>query len=116
MSIGSLNRLGGLILAERDALMAEWRSQVRALPAAANLDRPTLDDHIPQFLEELAEALQSSVEVSIAEAVVDSTPPAHGLQRLEDGFDIEEVVAEYNILRGCIHDLAEEHRVEIRGT
>lgn len=115
MSIASLNRLGELILAERDALMTDWRAQVRALPAARNLDRPTLDDHIPQFLDELAEALQNHADVTIAEAIVDSSPPAHGLQRLEDGFDIEEVVAEYNILRGSIHDLAEEHGVEIRG-
>ncbi|MGD9636700.1 MAG: ATP-binding protein [Pirellulales bacterium] len=115
MSIASLNRLGELILAERDALMADWRAQVRELPAARNLDRPTLDDHVPAFLEELAEALQHHSDVTIAEAVVDASPPAHGLQRLEDGFDIEEVVAEYNILRGSIHDLAEEHGVEIRG-
>jgi two-component system phosphate regulon sensor histidine kinase PhoR len=40
---------------------------------------------------------------------------AHGLQRVTDGFDIEEVVAEYNILRGCIHDLADSHGIDLQG-
>jgi signal transduction histidine kinase len=47
--------------------------------------------------------------------MVDGSPPAHGLQRVKDGFDIEEVVAEYNILRGCIHDLAERNRLSMQG-
>jgi signal transduction histidine kinase len=37
------------------------------------------------------------------------------MQRFQDGFDIVEVVAEYNILRGCIHDLAEEHDLSLEG-
>ena len=32
-----------------------------------------------------------------------------------DGFDIEEVVAEYNLLRACIHDLADEHGFNLQG-
>ena len=37
------------------------------------------------------------------------------MQRLQDGFDIEEVVAEYNILRGCIHDLAQTNGLTLQG-
>jgi signal transduction histidine kinase len=37
------------------------------------------------------------------------------VQRFEDGFDIEEVVSEYNILRDCIHELAERHGVVVAG-
>jgi len=44
-----------------------------------------------------------------------AVPLAHGKQRFEDGFDIEEVVAEYNILRDCVHEVAERHEVELRG-
>jgi two-component system phosphate regulon sensor histidine kinase PhoR len=32
-----------------------------------------------------------------------------------DSFHVEEVVAEYNILRGCIHDLAQEHGISLHG-
>ena len=34
---------------------------------------------------------------------------------VQDAFDIEEVVAEYNILRGCIHDLADVIGMNLQG-
>ena len=110
-----LDELAQLIEHERDALLAVWRAQVRALPVARNLDVPTLNDHIPQLLAELAGALRAGSGETIAEALIDGSPPAHGLQRVKDAFDIEEVVAEYNILRGCIHDLAERNGLSMQG-
>src|SRR6185437_11107761 len=52
---------------------------------------------------------------TIPEALLEGSPPVHGIQRYQDGFDIVEVVAEYNILRGCIHDLAENHGLSLQG-
>ncbi len=115
MTIKVLDTLAQLIEDERDALLARWRVQVRALPAARNLDVPTLNDHLPSFLTELAVALRMPSQDTIAEVLHDGTPPAHGLQRAKDAFDIEEVVAEYNILRGCIHDLAEHNGLAMQG-
>ncbi len=115
LAIDTLNELARLIERERDALLAGWRAQVRALPAARDLDAPTLNDHIPDLLAELATALRAGSGETIAEALLDASPPAHGLQRVKDAFDIEEVVAEYNILRGCIHDLAERGGLSMRG-
>jgi two-component system phosphate regulon sensor histidine kinase PhoR len=115
MAIGVLDQLAQLIEHERDALLARWRSQVRALPAARDLDMPTLNDHIPQLLAELATALRTGSDETIAHALLDGSPPAHGLQRVKDAFDIEEVVAEYNILRGCIHDLVDQNGLNMRG-
>lgn len=92
-----------------------WRELVRALPAARKLDVPTLNDHIPQFLDALEYALQSGSQQTIPQALLDETAPAHGVQRVKDAFDIEEVVAEYNILRGCIHDLADRHGLSMNG-
>jgi two-component system phosphate regulon sensor histidine kinase PhoR len=89
---------------------------VALLPSAKHLDAPTLIDHIPTLLEELADALRSRSNETIAEAVNEKSPAAHGLQRVQDGFDIEEVVAEYNILRGCIHDLATTNGMLLQGT
>ena len=63
----------------------------------------------------MAAALQSKSDQTIPEALRDSSPPAHGLQRLQEAFDIEEVVAEYNILRGCIHDLADDNGLTLQG-
>jgi len=96
-------------------LLGQWREQVKQLPSAQQLDTPALNDHIPQFLEELASALESRSRPTIPEALEGSSPPAHGLQRLQEAFDLEEVVAEYNILRGCIHDLAEKNGISLQG-
>ena len=96
-------------------MLGKWRQQVKQLPSARNLDLPALNDHIPDLLDEIAAALQSRSRETIPEALVEGSPPAHGLQRLQEGFDIEEVVAEYNILRGCIHDLAEQNGISLQG-
>ena len=96
-------------------MLIRWRQQVKQLPSAQHLDTPALNDHIPHFLDELADALESQSRPTIPEALEGSSPPAHGLQRLQEAFDLEEVVAEYNILRGCVHDLADKHGISLQG-
>ena len=113
--IGNLDQLAMLIRSERESLLSKWRELVRGLPSAKHLDVPTLNDHLPRLIEELAVALEARSDKTIPEALGASSPPIHGLQRVEDGFDIEEVVAEYNILRGCIHDLAEARGLTLQG-
>lgn len=115
MTPSVMSQVAALIKQEREVLLASWRQQLRQLPSARNLDVPTLNDHIPALLDELAAALESRSEQTIPQALLESSPPAHGLQRLQDAFDIEEVVAEYNILRGCIHDLATDHGLQLQG-
>ncbi len=110
-----LKTLAKLIRRDRDQLLAQWRKLVRELPSAKHLDVPTLNDHLPTLLEELAEALESRSDETIAEALRDGSPDDHGFQRVQDGFDIVEVVAEYNILRGCVHDLAEANGFSLQG-
>ncbi len=114
-TISDLDELAALIKRDRLALLSQWRQQVRQLPSARQLDVPTLNDHIPDLLDELTAALQSKSDQTIPEALNAGSPPAHGLQRLQDAFDIEEVVSEYNILRGSIHDLADENGLNLQG-
>jgi two-component system phosphate regulon sensor histidine kinase PhoR len=113
--LNEMRRLADVLRQESAGLLSRWRQRVRDLPSARNLDTPTLDDHIPKFILELATELDRGSEETIAEAVTVESPPAHGVQRVEDGFDIVEVVAEYNILRGCVHDLADGHDIDLRG-
>lgn len=115
MTIDVLDQLAALVKQERLPLLMRWRQQVRHLPSARLLDVPTLNDHIPGLLDELAAAFQSNSDQTIPEALSEGSPPAHGLQRLQEAFDIEEVVAEYNILRACIHDLADDHGLRLQG-
>lgn len=114
-AISDLDKLAALLLRERDKLLTRWRQQVRELPSARHLDAPTLNDHLPQLVDELIAALQARSGETIPEALNAVSPPAHGVQRVKDGYDIEEVVAEYNILRGCIHDLAQTNGLTLQG-
>jgi two-component system phosphate regulon sensor histidine kinase PhoR len=115
MTINVLDQLAALVKQERLALLSRWRQQVRQLQSARQLDVPTLNDHIPGLLDELVAALQSKSDQTIPEALSERSPLAHGLQRLQEAFDIEEVVAEYNILRACIHDLADANGLNLQG-
>jgi signal transduction histidine kinase len=110
-----IDRHAELIREHRAALLASWREQVRRLPSASGLDAPALNDHIPQLIDEIADALQERAGGDTTDAVLEGASPEHGVQRLHDGFDIREVVGEYNILRGCLYELAEQHGVHIDG-
>jgi len=104
-----------LLESNREILLSEWRSQVRSLPAAKELSDPKLNDHIPYLLDELASAIRSQSDETIPEALANMSAYSHGLQRLAEQYDIAEVVAEYNVLRGCIHDLACENDIILQG-
>ena len=110
-----MSKLADLVRQEKEALLTHWRNRVRELPSAAHLDIPTLNDHVPDLLDELATVLEEPTEQVIVETLRGGSPPEHGEQRLEDGFDITEVVSEYNILRGCVHDLALENGLSLDG-
>lgn len=110
-----LANLAALLEREREMLLKSWRDQVRQLPSAKGLDVPTLNDHVPALLDELVSALRQVADKSIPEALLEGSPPKHGQQRQLVGFDIVEVVAEYNILRACIQDLTESHGLTLQG-
>jgi len=110
-----LQKLAGAIHANRDELLREWREKVRLLPAAQNLDIPSLNDHIPHLFDELTQELMSGEAESVLDLQLHDSPKIHGGLRLRAGFDIVEVVAEYNILREMISSLAERERIDITG-
>ena len=43
------------------------------------------------------------------------SPPAHGVQRFHDGLDVDDVVAEYNLLRVAFSTVAERHGLYVVG-
>jgi signal transduction histidine kinase len=115
MSVASLHKIGALIREHSHILLGRWRRQVRQLPSAQGLDTPSLNDHMPFLIAELADALESQPEAVAEDALLQGSPPVHGRQRLHDGFNVEEVVGEYNVLRSCVHDLTEENGIVIHG-
>lgn len=114
-TISELGQLATVITKNSTPLIKSWRSKVKHLSSAKNLDKPALTDHIPDFLNELTRALLDVPEDTKACDLGLLSAPAHGLQRVQVGFDIEDVVTEYHILRDCIHDLADEHHIAISG-
>lgn len=115
MNMQSSPKLVAIINREREALLSRWREQVRQLPSAKHLDAPSLNDHIPVLLDELVKAFESALEQTIPKTLLSGSPPSHGIVRWKEGFDIAEIVAEYNILRSCIYDLAEKHGISLHG-
>jgi signal transduction histidine kinase len=112
---GPLKQFAESVHAHREALLAEWREKVRGLPAARDLDTPTLNDHIPHLFDELTFALTAGDTESVLDLQLRDSPRIHGGLRLRAGFDIVEVVAEYNILREILLALAEREGVDITG-
>ena len=113
MQNDNLKKLATLIRDERDKLLANWRQEVRRLPGAENLDTPTINDQVPQLLDNLAEALTRAQDGT--DAQIDAISAEHGLLRWQAGFDVTEVVAEYNILRHCLQDAAERDGLVLSG-
>src|SRR2546425_4807766 len=110
-----LKKFASIIHAHRDELLSEWRQRVCALPAAQKLDMPTLNDHIPHLFDELTQELRAGGTESVLDLQLHDSPKIHGGLRLRAGFDIVEVVAEYNILRELLSNIAERHNVDTTG-
>src|SRR5690348_16120199 len=91
-------RLGKLIRDRRDEILARWERGVRALPHAAQLDHPRLVDHIPELLDRIAwmtEARGRDPRPELGKRV----SMQHAMSRLEEGFDLLEVIDEFGVLR-----------------
>src|SRR5205814_8480612 len=93
-------RLADFLREHRDEILAHWEQEVRKVGAARHLDRPMRVDHLPEFIEELADyvrELRTGHEVTPPE----DQPPIHALDRLAPGHDLAEVGHEYAILPPC---------------
>ena len=54
MPNGNLNKFSSLIKSESAELLIAWRDMVKKLPIAKGLDILTLNDHIPDLIEEIS--------------------------------------------------------------
>ncbi len=50
-------RLADFLRTHRETILSDWLTAVRSLAPARGLDRPMLIDHLPQFLDDLADFL-----------------------------------------------------------
>jgi PAS domain S-box-containing protein len=97
---GECLRLCDFIRERRAQILEEWERAVQWLPCPRQLPHPRLMGHLPLLLDRVAdmvEGVHTGVRGSLEEL-----PEIHALQRLDMGFDLEQVTQEYSLLRTCI--------------
>lgn len=98
--------LGDFIRDRQQDILTEWLAEVRLLPVASALDRPALLDHVPDVLVRIA-AMADELSRGEAPEPPKQEADLHAKVRLEEGFDLPQVVSEFTILRDCITRLWE---------
>jgi PAS domain S-box-containing protein len=99
--------LHGFIRSHRSLILEEWERAVRQLPCTRGLPYPRLGTHLPVLLDRMAgmlEALHQGAPGAWAD-----TPELGVLDRLDLGYDLEEVSGEYSALRASILRLYTGH-------
>jgi len=98
----------------RDEIIDEWRLHTGELLAALNLDHATLTNHVPILVDEIISDLSERREGSPWKKETGSHP-RHGVQRVSDGLNIGQVVAEYGLLRDAFFTVADRHHLYLVG-
>ena len=96
-----MRHLARFLREQRDTIVAAWLEQIAALPSSGSETPEQRRDHIPELLGELAIALDASDSSSPA---LEQVIVEHARERFAHGYDIREVVTEYQLLRRAILD------------
>ena len=100
--------LGAHFKARIQALLEAWRALIAADPQLTTSDalpRVQLVDHLPSWLDTFASALAAAPGATAAgqaEVQESKNAEAHGLQRWQQGYDLEEVTREWGALHRCL--------------
>ncbi|MEJ7685980.1 MAG: sensor histidine kinase [Variovorax sp.] len=106
-------RLSEFITARMEPILKQWSAfAATSLPAAAEMSEQALRDHAAQMLNEIAvdirrpqdenQRLQKSQGNEADSPRADAAARAHALQRARNGFETEQMVAEYRALRATV--------------
>ena len=96
-----VRRLADMLRLRAESILSTWEAQVRTLHPAERLERPVLRDHMPDFIEQLAGFVEARRH-GLTPEPPGAIPRIHAIERLELGFDLNQVVGEYRILRACL--------------
>jgi len=111
----NLTQLAELIRQKHDDLMLLWRNKVQQVPTPRNLDTPEAASHIAALLEDVATALMKGKKKPLLALPVDGATEIHGFRRFHEGFNLIEVVSDYNALREAIQEFAEANHINVTG-
>jgi signal transduction histidine kinase len=97
-------RLSEFIRTNADRIIKEWEEFAKTIPAGEGLPRFVLRDHAPAILAALVAELdkrssRDSSQTTPANPPVEQTAETHVDLRIESGFDLVQILAEYRALR-----------------
>lgn len=93
-------QLSSLLAERRTEIIERWTQRIEREHQNKELSCGELCDHLPRIFDEVLAALRAEENPAATEAA----SVAHGAQRLRVGFDLVEVIREYEILTDCILD------------
>jgi signal transduction histidine kinase len=99
--------LANHLRAQREELVARWLERISArVSMNPNLIFPTQDilDHVPLLVDGIAAYLEDPADEITADAAVVGKAMELGEMRHEQGFDVYEILKEYEILGGVLFD------------
>ena len=104
-----MSPLAELLESRQREIVERWLRAVAARVApGSELTPAELRDHVPDFLRELIAVVERGKFTAEAAGAESAIAREHGGQRFRVGFDIDALVSEYAVLRGCILELIEE--------
>jgi signal transduction histidine kinase len=115
MAYQHVQEIADLLERRTDALVDAWKREVADATKGKILDEAALKDSMAELIKEIAETLRSGIENHAGEPRFRRAPISHGAQRVKVGFDIEEVISEYNILRDVLQNEAEDAGLNLTG-
>ena len=121
MAVRHLMRLADFILANTEAILAEWETFARGIWPGAATDPATLRDHAEDILRATAWDMKSAQTAAQQSGksrgedqggeesdLLNEASAVHAAGRVESGFDLVLVVAEYRALRASVIRLWQE--------
>jgi signal transduction histidine kinase len=115
-------QLAHFIRDNHEPILAEWEAFARTLlPASGGMSKAGLRDHATEILDAIVkdmESIQSVSETSVkaqghkALGRLGALGELHALLRIESGFTLSQVVAEYRALRASIFRLCARSRLD----
>jgi PAS domain S-box-containing protein len=107
-----MRRSGARLRREIPRILTLWEERTRReLPPAREHARPTLVDHLPDFLAQLADTLEGPSPRAALRKEQDALAVEHGKERARlPGYSLESVVLEYQLLRQVLLEVLEEEQ------
>jgi signal transduction histidine kinase len=104
-------RLVDFIRNHAEEIAHKWEEFAKTLPAAKGMTQPALRDHIPRILQAITDDMESATNAARQsekdilkrpDGPLERVSDAHARLRLDSGFDLKQVIAEYRGLRASV--------------